>query len=293
MSNKMTLKKKITAVIAAALIIFIIFIISPLSRYVLSLGVMSVYSNIHERESIMADKGIILEIPGGGETPEADWYPFVMTFSPGESFGRVAGDNSLELTILYNFGAFDLSKGCSRLYDRQSEYYNSFYGAYLVTRKDDGNEASGDSKATPFGFDSQGNMDPEQTAIVPKFDFQHLVLGDFGIRTSEQVFEWTAETTCEDVSYLGWDGWSCVDASLLVNGAAHTKKEFRQSYLQYGAPKYEVGAVEEFKPVAMRGRVYGRYFEEWDTSVFFYILTPEMETLERCDREILSKSRLE
>lgn len=136
----MSTKKKVLAVFTAALIIFII---SPFSRYVLSLGVMSVYSGIHERESIMADKGITLEIPGGGETPEADWYPFVMTFSPGESFGRAAGDTSLELTILYNFGAFDLSKGCSRLYDRQSEYYNSFYGAYLVTRKDDGNEASG------------------------------------------------------------------------------------------------------------------------------------------------------
>ena len=286
----MSTKKKVLAVFMAALIIFII---SPLSRYVLSLGVMSVYSDIHERESIMADKGIILEIPGGGETHETDWYPFVMTFSPGESFSRAAGDSSLELTILYNFGAFDLRKGCSRLYDRQSEYYNSFYGAYLVTRKDDGDEASGDSKTAPFGFDSEGHMDPEQTAIVPRFDFQHLVLGDFGIKTSEKVFEWTAETASEDVSYLGWDGWSCVDASLLVNGSAHTKKEFRQSYLQYGAPEYEVGDDEEFKPVAMRGRVYGRYFEEWDTSVFFYILTPEMETLERCDREILSKSRLE
>lgn len=254
---------------------------------------MSVYSGIHEGESIMADKGIILEIPGGDETPENDWYPFVMTFNPGESFSRAAGDNSLELTILYNFGAFDLRRGCSRLYDRQSEYYNSFYGAYLVTRKDDGIESSGEYKTAPFGFDPEGHMDPEQTAIVPKFDFQHLVLGDFGIKTSEQVFEWTAETTSENVSYLGWDGWSCVDAALLVNGAAHTKKEFRQSYLQYGAPEYEVSANEEFKPVAMRGRVYGRYFEEWDTSVFFYILTPEKETLERCDRDILSKSRLE
>lgn len=286
----MSTKKKVLVVFMAALIIFII---SPLYRYVLSLGVMSVYSGIHERESIMADKGIILEIPGGGETHETDWYPFVMTFNPGESFSRAAGDSSLELTILYNFGAFDLRKGCSRLYDRQSEYYNSFYGAYLVNRKAEGNEASGDSKTAPFGFDFEGHMDPEQTAIVPRFDFQHLVLGDFGIKTSEKVFEWTAETASEDVSYLGWDGWSCVDASLLVNGAAHTKKEFRQSYLQYGAPEYEVGDDEEFKPVAMRGRVYGRYFEEWDTSVFFYILTPEMETLERCDREILSKSRLE
>ena len=286
----MSTKKKVLVAFVAALIIFII---SPLSRYVLSLGVMSVYSSIHERESIMADKGITLEIPGGDETPEADWYPFVMTFSPGESFGRAAGDNSLELTILYNFGAFDLSKGCSRIYDRQSEYYNSFYGAYLVTRRDDGGEASGESKAAPFGFDSEGHMDPEQTAIVPEFDFQHLVLGNFGIKTSEQVFEWTIDKTDEDVSYLGRDGWSRADASLLVNGASHTKKEFRQSYLQYGAPKYEVSANGELKPVAMRGRVYGRYFEEWDTSVFFYILTPEKETLEKCDRDILSKSRLE
>lgn len=284
MDKKSHLKKKIAAVIAAALVIFII---SPLSGYVLSLGVMSVYSGIHERESIMAEKGIELEIPGGLETAETDWYPFVMTFNTGESFGRAVGDSSLELTILYNFGAFDLSKGCSRLYDRQSEYYNSFYGAYLVTRKDD------KFKASPFGFDSEGHIEPEQTAIVPKFDFQHLVLGDFGIKTSEQVFEWTAETISEDVPYLGRDGWSCVDASLLVNGAAHTKKEFRQSYLQYGAPKYDMSDDEEFKPTAMRGRVYGRYFEEWDTSVFFYILTPEQGTLERCDRDILSKSRLE
>lgn len=286
----MSTKKKVLVAFVAALIIFII---SPLSRYVLSLGVMSVYSGTHARESIMADKGITLEIPGGGETPETDWYPFVMTFNPGESFGRAAEDNSLVLTILYNFGAFDLSKGCSRIYDRQSEYYNSFYGAYLVTRRDDGGEASGESKAAPFGFDSEGHMDPEQTAIVPEFDFQHLVLGDFGIKTSEQVFEWTIDKTDEDVSYLGRDGWSRADASLLVNGASHTKKEFRQSYLQYGAPKYEVSANGEFKPVAMRGRVYGRYFEEWDTSVFFYILTPEKETLEKCDRDILSKSRLE
>lgn len=286
----MSTKKKVLVAFVAALIIFII---SPLSRYVLSLGVMSVYSGTHARESIMADKGITLEIPGGGETPETDWYPFVMTFNPGESFGRAAEDNSLVLTILYNFGAFDLSKGCSRIYDRQSEYYNSFYGAYLVTRRDDGGEASGESKAAPFGFDSEGHMDPEQTAIVPEFDFQHLVLGDFGIKTSEQVFEWTIDKTDEDVSYLGRHGWSRADASLLVNGASHTKKEFRQSYLQYGAPKYEVSANGEFKPVAMRGRVYGRYFEEWDTSVFFYILTPEKETLEKCDRDILSKSRLE
>ena len=39
------------------------------------------------------------------------------------------------LAKLYNFPAFDLrwGKGCSRLYDPTSPYYNAFYGAYLVT----------------------------------------------------------------------------------------------------------------------------------------------------------------
>ena len=293
MKKKLSKKKKTAAIVAAVALALMFFIISPLFPYAVSLSVMSVYSHIHEADSIMANKGIELAIPGGGETSEDDWYPFVMTFNPGEAFGRTVGDRNLELTILYNFGAFDLRRGCSRLYDRDSDYYNSFYGAYLVTRKDDGSKASKDSMTAPFGFDSQGNMDPEQTAIVPKFDFQHLVLGDFGIRTSEQVFEWTAETISEDVSYLGRDGWSRVDASLLVNGASHVKDGFRHSYLQYGSPGYDISEDDAFKPVSMRGRIYGRYFEEWDTSVFFYILTPEKETLERCDREILSKSRLE
>ena len=92
----MSTKKRVLAVFAAVLIIFIL---SPLSRYVLSLGVMSVYSGIHEKNSIMAEKGIELDIPGGDETPEKDWYPFVMTFNPGSSFGREA-DNNVQLRSL-------------------------------------------------------------------------------------------------------------------------------------------------------------------------------------------------
>ena len=67
---------------------------------------------------------------------------------------------------------------------------------------------------------------------------------------------------------------------------------FRRSYLQYGIPAYDVPENKDFQPVKMKGRIYGRYFEEWDTSVFFYILTPGKKTLEKCDRDILSKSLL-
>lgn len=287
MKKKLSKKKKTAAIVAAVALALMFFIISPLFPYAVSLSVMSVYSHIHEADSIMANKGIELAIPGGGETSEDDWYPFVMTFNPGEVFGRTVGDRNLELTILYNFGAFDLRRGCSRLYDRDSDYYNSFYGAYLVTRQD------GPEEEALFGFNEDGTMNADEAALVPKFDLQQLVLRDFGISHSEQVFEWTEEDAAENVEYLGYEGWSRVDASLLVSGASHVKDGFRRSYLQYGSPGYDISEDDAFKPVSMRGRIYGRYFEEWDTSVFFYILTPGKETLERCDREILSKSRLE
>ena len=276
---KMSAKKKVAAVIAAALVIFII---SPIFPYAVSLGVMSVYSGIHEKDSIMAQKAIELEIPGGNATAEKDWYPFVMVFNPGESFGRELGDHDLRLTVIYNFGAFDLRRGCSRIYNVDSEYYSSFYGAYLVT--------GGEEK--PFGFDSRGRMDVARTAAVPRFDLQHLVLDDLGINPGEKVFSWNADSIEENITYLGYEGWTRTDASLTVNGTAHKSGGFRRSYLQYGVPAYDVTENKDFLPVEMEGRIYGRYFEEWDTSVFLYILTPGKETLEKCDRDILSKSLL-
>ena len=121
---------------AGILLLLASFVLSPFSKYILSLSVMSVYSGMHERQSIMHEKGIELAIPGGSATKETDWYPFVMTFNPTEaSFCRFTGETNRKLTILYNFPAFDLrwGKGCSRLYDPTSPYYNAFYGAYLVT----------------------------------------------------------------------------------------------------------------------------------------------------------------
>ena len=145
-------KKKVVAAIVAALLAA--FIWSPFSNYGISLAVMKVYSGMHERDSVMAKASMDIEIPGGGETREKDWYPFVITYNPGEAFekyaaGRHAGDD-VELSIMYNFPAFDLVKGCSQLYNPSSPYYSSFYGAYAVTGKDgDGN---------PYGFDENGKL---------------------------------------------------------------------------------------------------------------------------------------
>ena len=342
-------------VLAAAAVLLVVFALSPLSKYLVSLSVMSVYSGVHERQSIMEEKGIELSIPGGGATSEADWYPFVMTFNPSaESFCRFIGEANRELTILYNFPAFDLrrGKGCSRLYDPTSPYYNAFYGAYLVTDTADISE-TGDTSLTdtadisdperqegtaareavsrcgfdapacasasdtdrtsvaaerartfpagakvsnrarpPFGFRADGSLDLTKTGLVPQYDFEQLVLRDFGLRTQDMQFDWTVREVQRVDGFLGYDGWSCVDADLTVSGAFHRANGFRQSYLQYGTPKYDAYSDDPFAPVNMRGRVYARYFPEWESSVFFYVMAPSWEVVDNCDQQILQKSKL-
>lgn len=317
--KKRKTKTKLT-VLAAAVVLLVVFALSPFSKYLVSLSVMSVYSGMHERQSIMEEKGIELSIPGGGATSEADWYPFVMTFNPSaESFCRFIGEANRELTILYNFPAFDLcrGKGCSRLYDPTSPYYNAFYGAYLVTDTADLSETGDTSLADaadvsgterqegaapggkvssrarpPFGFRADGSLDLAKTGLVPQYDFEQLVLRDFGLRAQDMQFDWTVREVQTVDGFLGYDGWSCVDADLTVSGAFHRANGFRRSYLQYGTPKYDAYFDDPFAPVNMRGRVYARYFPQWDSSIFFYVMAPSWEVVDSCDRQILQKSFL-
>ena len=343
--------------LAAAGILLLLagFVLSPFSKLILSLSVMSVYSGMHERQSIMHEKGIELAIPGGSATKETDWYPFVMTFNPSEvSFCRFIGETNRKLTILYNFPAFDLrwGKGCSRLYDPTSLYYNAFYGAYLVTDVADVSEkgytsltdaadiseperqegvaageavsrcgfdapacaSASDTDLTsaaaerartfpagakvsnrarpPFGFRADGSLDLAKTGLVPQYDFEQLVLRDFGLRAQDMQFDWTVREVRTVDGFLGYDGWSCVNADMTVSGAFHRANGFRQSYLQYGTPKYDAYSDDPFAPVNMCGRVYARYFPEWESSVFFYVMAPSWEVVDNCDRQILQKSKL-
>ena len=281
------MKKKLLTIVVS-LIALAVFIRSPLSNYPVSLAVMKIYSEIHARDSIMEEKGIKLHIPGGSAAKEKNWYPFVMTFNADAGFQRFTGESNLKLTILYNFPAFNLWKGCSMVYDSASPYYNGFYGAYLVCR--------GEDETVPYGFLPDGSLDPEAAAQVPRFDFQKLVLQDFGIKTDTLVFDWKIEKIRTKVAYLGIDGWTQTDARLTVNGMQHQKEDFRRSYPQYGPLGYplpDIPPEADFAPVDMIGRLYGRYFAEWDTSIFFYVLASNQEVLENCDRNILSRSILQ
>lgn len=264
------------------LALLLLFCLSPLSRVFYSMAVMGVYSKINENTSLLQTEEIELSVPGGLSTLRSDWYPFVMTFEANSGFRRFTGDSSLDLTILYNFPAFSLLKGCSRLYDTASPYYNSFYGAYLVKDADGGT----------YGFtrQSDGTLYPDAAAVaeVPKYDFGQLVLSEFGLTRANAVFDWNITEISEPVSYAGEDGFYRIDATLTVNGSSHEYNGFTPSYLQYGTPNFPV--TDPLATIPMYGRLYGKYLEEKQVSLFFYIVTADKEVLEDCDKEILSKS---
>lgn len=276
-----------------------VFVISPYSRYALSLSIMSVYSRICEQESILKEKEMELEIPGGCEAEEPDWYPFVMTFNPSQSvIENYLGEKDARLTILYNFPAFDLrwGKGCSRLYDDTSPYYNGFYGAYILSSDDESQQEKRSEKAVSAVSEKTITAEPNQQRLIKligkitQFDYQRLVIGDFPIELDQETFQWKIRQIKKKASVAGSDGWLRIDADMLVNGALHQRKNFVRSYLQYGSPKYDV--MTDFAPVEMKGRVYAKFLEEQDVTVFFYVLARTDEVLENCDRKMLQTAHL-
>ena len=282
--NTTLLPKQKRYLTSRILALLLLFCLSPIANVFYSMAVMGVYSAMNERTSLLATEEIDLTIPGGLTTTRSDWYPFVMTFEANNGFRRFTGDSTLDLTILYNFPAFSPVKGCSKLYDETSPYYNSFYGAYLVKDNDGGT----------YGFTKQADStlfpDAKAVAEVPKYDFWNLVLAEFGLTHNNAVFDWNITDISEPLSYAGEDGFYRMDATLTVNGAAHEYKGFTQSYLQYGTPNYPT--EEPLAPVTMYGRLYGKYLEEKQVSLFFYIVASDKAVLEACDKEILSKSTL-
>ncbi len=266
--------KKLKSALSILLVIAVFLLSPPLRKYE-SLAAMTVYSEINRKESLLERENIEISLPTG-----EGWFPLMMTFCADGAFSSYIGQ-SAELAILYTFADFSPVTGASRIYEEASPLYSSFFGAYAVKTK------------SPFGFkkeDGGYKLDVTKTAVVPEFDYKRLVLSDFGLSAKDMVFDWNVLKLKEDVSYMGIDGFTCVDAELTVNGCNHHAQGFKQSYVQYGAPYY--AEREPFKPVNMYGRVYGKYFEEKDVSIFMYVITADAEALNRCDKELLSQSKI-
>ena len=259
------MKKKIIVlavlVLAAALIFWFFF---PLR----SLIVMSVYSGQHSNESVLKQQGFSVDIPSG-----QGWSPFVMTYNA-DDFSAWSGIDA-DVSIMYNFGAFDASTRTSSFYDAGSDKYCAFYGAYVL-RQNDGF----------FGFTDSGDVDRDAITQAVKYDYTQLVLAGFGC--NDIVFDVDEFKQQPNVSYAGSDGWMRIDASITTNGVAHQYRESKTAYLQYGPPMKPVD--EDFAVTTLHGRLYIKYLEEYDCTVMLYVIAPNTDAVETCDKDILSKA---
>ena len=252
------------------LILFALLAVIALHPYARSRVVMTFYSAYMDSKSLNKGCGIRVKLKNGFDSDNG-WYPKVLTFNDDEGFVRFIGKDA-RLTVLYNFPAFDRLGMRSELYNTESPYYSSFYGAYLVKTDD------------TFGFNDDGSLNVDEVAKVPKYDFFRLVLEDFGLKREDEVFEFTVRSVEDGITVSGYDGWTRVDAELYINGCAH-KKGSATGYIQYGKPA--AGINESFAPVRLHGIIYGRYFEKEGISVFLYAVTKDPAIAERCDAELL------
>ena len=260
-----------------ALITFIllVFIIIWFWQPLRSIVVMSVYSAIHEKDSIMAKNGFDIEIPGGFSTIERDWYPFVMTFN---ADGYMARDGLVNgMTILYNFPAFNPLTRTNIFYEPDSPYNSSFYGAYVI-------ESVG---ITPYCYMDDGSPDYAEVMHAFKYDYVNLVLESLGDKEFEFVVR---QFTGRETDFISYSGWTMVNAVLDTNSVTHVYEESKRSYLQYGRPTGRTN--NSFAEQQMHGRLYMRFFPEYDSTVIFYILAKERSLINECDDKILSKSIL-
>jgi len=260
----------------APLIIILVILITATIWFwypIRSLFVMSIYSGIHENDSIMEKENFSIDIPGGLSTKNKDWYPFVMTFNA-DSY-RARGNEIQGMTILYNFPAFNPLLRTNTFYEEDSQYNSSFYGAYVVQSP----------TALPYCYTEEGTLDYDELMHTFKYDYKNLVLKSLG----DSDFKFTVQQfTSATVDYLGYSGWNKVSAIIETNSVIHEFAGYRQSYLQYGRPIKK--PTINFADITMYGRLYMRFFPEYNSTVIMYIMTPSYEILNECDNNILSKS---
>ena len=236
---------------------------------------MRIYSSYHDYHSLMRKNNVIVEIPGGTSTPQKDWYPFVMTFND-KSFKSKVGEE-IDLSILYNFGAF--KNGHSPLYDENSHYYNSFYGAYIIECKE---------KQKVYGFNNK-EVNIEEISAVASHDIEALVLDSMGCINPHVCFQNRGKPKILD--YISYNNWAVIDCNIYMNSSIHQYNRDCISYIQYGKPPKDYKG-DNFPEATLAGRIYCRYFPEYNVSILLYIIAPDFEIIEETDREILSRTKI-
>ncbi|MBF4693571.1 hypothetical protein [Fusibacter ferrireducens] len=194
------------------------------------------------------------------------WFSNMNWFDASEGFNDV-NHTDLSLTILYSYG--DFNQGTSSIFDRNSPYYSSFYGAYVIE-------------------DASFPQTLDELALVPTYDYEHLILKDLGDPEYKGAFSYEIQGTQKDVKYLDSEGWEKVDINIQTHGLWHQKDRFLNHYIQFGIPKADSGGTN-FSVVDLKGRLYFKRVKPTYT-VVLYIIAANSKLLEETDESLLSKA---
>lgn len=260
-----------------------IVLISSISAtpYLRSMLAVFAYKEYNLSHSALRLQDVEFFIPGGEKTEEKDWFPIMSAFHDDMGFSEYTG-KKLDLTVLYCYGDFGNIFGTSSFYDYRSPFYGAFYGGYAVSDLGNPDDA--------YGFDEKGNVVQDEVSRIPEYDMKFLVLPALGCPAGKAFFKTIEFRTTKNADYIGYRDWIRIDAVISTNGPAHLFKKWQIAYWQYGLPMKP--EETDFKEEIFYGRIYARYFDEHDMSVFLYVMCRDKMLLEKCDREILSKSRI-
>jgi len=272
-------KKMIGLIVVIALALSVLLLKAPLYYQARSYLVMFAYSKYEQHNSLLEKQKIDMRIPGGTSTEDKDWFPFVMTFNDDKGFSDYMGKD-LSFSVLYNFGVFGWDSSSSSLFQEDSPYYNSFYGGYIVKENSSGGV---------YGYTAKGEPNIDEIFAVPEYDYKYLVMQSLGCPAEKLTMDILSYNITKNVKYAGYDNWLQIDSLLLVNSPDHKYKGDRRAYIQYGNP-LKKGNQEDFRLVTTNGRIYSRYFPEFKSTIYLYIMSPDKDTLKKCDDSILSKS---
>lgn len=231
--------------------------------------VLQVQSASFESASVFHQVGLNLKVPSDADTGDGRWCDHIKLYHCGENFPH---QGSGELSILYNFGAFD--NGRSAFYNPDADTFNAHYGVYAIHQSDG-----------IFGF-KDGNIDVKAITDLVSFDQLKLVMTSLGCPKSLKQFHSQITGIQPGPAMAGFNNWIQIDATIQTNSPQYQAHDFELGTLQYGQPPKNYSGPD-FPVVAMVGRLYLRYDESYQVTVIYFVIGKNMTMVEETSAQYL------
>lgn len=224
-------------------------------------------------QSVFAQNNLTLNVPTSAQTGDGRWDDTMKLFHCGDKFPHQGPG---ELSILYNFGAFD--DGRSGFYNPEAATFNAHYGVYAISQT-----------AGAFGY-RNGVPNGEAITDLVAFDQLDLVLTSLGCPPSQRRFDAQITGIKPGPVMAGFSDWIQLDATILTNAPLYQEQGFRLGTLQYGPPPPDYPGPD-FPVVPMLGRLYLRYDPTRHLTVIYFVIAKDAGLVEETSIHYLQPIR--